>query len=199
MVVRGWAMSKEARGAANERMNATVVDIERAAEPLAEAAIRPAQRAVEHVQPTGPDLIGRVERGVPHDDPWLIETRDRFFPGWWTYAGDFTPSDTRPLYRVVCANDEDRRAAEEAKPDFIDAIILVDEGVRAPMSAHGDDDVREAAARRWAEGGELTHYAALRRWQEAGLLTPVQRSAGVLVRRGTELRRLGRGDPRVSS
>src|SRR5690349_10548454 len=77
----------------------------------------------------------------------LAEVRDRFFPGWWTAMDDLEPR----RYRVVCSSDEDRRLAEAAKPDFIDAIIVLEGGTR----------------------GQRAHDAALRRWRNAGLIREV--------------------------
>src|SRR4051794_18830218 len=119
-------MSKDAHREGFEPMNALGYLEEAAAAPPQEAAARPEAGRRGQIQARN---LG------------LIEARDRFFPGWWVYApGGGLSDQPRTLYRVVCSTDEDRRAAEEAKPDFIDAVILLRDKRRP---------VREAALRRF--------------------------------------------------
>lgn len=58
----------------------------------------------------------------------LQEARDRFYPSWWAYVPTLS-NGSKPLYHVVCRSAEEWELARAAKPDFVDAeLVLVRDG-----------------------------------------------------------------------
>jgi hypothetical protein len=56
----------------------------------------------------------------------LATARDRYFPGWSMHLHRPTDdADDRPFYRIVCESPYEARLAELARPDFIEAEILI--------------------------------------------------------------------------
>ena len=56
----------------------------------------------------------------------IIRARDRFYPGWWTYAfNTFNTEGSKPLFRVRCKNREELILAAAAKPRYIRAEIFI--------------------------------------------------------------------------
>lgn len=74
-------------------------------------------RVVDQVQITGDTASGL--------DSELIDARNRFFPGWWTYAHLGEPEHGgRPFYRVVCHSPDECELVRRARPSYIRAEIV---------------------------------------------------------------------------